>query len=63
MGTSLDRGLISRSKADIRGRKLPNDGINRWDKFYVELAIDGEAKYRTGTAKGNTASWTDSFHL
>jgi hypothetical protein len=25
--------------------------------------IDGESKHKTGTAKGSTASWTDSFHL
>jgi hypothetical protein len=50
-------------KPDIKGRNLPNDGIKRYDNFYVELVIDGESKHKTGTAKGNAASWMECFHL
>ncbi|KIM75623.1 hypothetical protein PILCRDRAFT_668521 [Piloderma croceum F 1598] len=50
---------------DIKGRNLPNNGLfKRLDKFYVEFAIDGQLKHtKSHTAKGNAASWTESFYF
>jgi len=49
---------------DIKGRQLPNVGVlKRFDRFYVELVIDGQMKYKTATAKGNAAVWTENFYF
>ncbi|KIM75554.1 hypothetical protein PILCRDRAFT_669545 [Piloderma croceum F 1598] len=60
--TSIPASILVNIK-DIRGRRLPTDGIKRWGKLYVELVIDGESKHKTGPAKGTIASWTESFHF
>ena len=40
------------SKAHIKGFQLPNVGIlKRFDKFYIELIVDGQVKHKTGATK------------
>lgn len=55
----------ARSKTGLKCSHLPNVGLfcKRPGKYYVKLFVDRDVKKTAVSAKGNTASWNDSFYL
>lgn len=65
LATSLGRrSLVDLCCIDIKARRLPKVG---WPKrpgiFYVKLLVDGKVQKTADSARGDVASWTESFSL